>query len=29
MLYKIEEAMINREPQETSTIHGSVCEVCD
>lgn len=29
MLSKIEDAMINREPEEISTIHGSVCEVCD
>jgi|TARA_R100000995_G_scaffold84917_1_gene65819 hypothetical protein len=26
---KIEEAMLNREHQETSTIYGEVCEVCE
>tara|TARA_X000001388_G_scaffold74656_1_gene68010 strand:- start:363 stop:620 length:258 start_codon:yes stop_codon:yes gene_type:complete len=26
---KIEEAMLNREHEETSTIYGEVCEVCE
>lgn len=26
---KIEEAMLNREYNETSTIYGEVCEVCE
>jgi len=26
---KIEEAMLNREHQETSTVYGEVCEVCE
>ena len=29
MNIKIEEAMLNREHEETSTIYGEVCEVCE
>tara|TARA_Y100000401_G_scaffold3523_1_gene2493 strand:- start:128 stop:388 length:261 start_codon:yes stop_codon:yes gene_type:complete len=29
MSNKIEEAMLNREHKETSTIYGEVCEVCE
>ena len=29
MLNKIEEAMINREPESTSIIQGEVCEECE
>jgi hypothetical protein len=29
MKNKIEEAMLNREHEETSTIYGEVCEVCE
>ena len=29
MIEKVDSAMINRENKTTSTIQGSVCEVCD
>tara|TARA_R100000995_G_scaffold83043_1_gene58074 strand:- start:3261 stop:3521 length:261 start_codon:yes stop_codon:yes gene_type:complete len=29
MIAKIDEAIVNRESETTSTIQGSVCEVCD
>tara|TARA_X000001388_G_scaffold56257_2_gene41484 strand:+ start:1388 stop:1648 length:261 start_codon:yes stop_codon:yes gene_type:complete len=29
MINKVEEAMLNRESEAISTIHGSVCEVCE
>ena len=29
MINKVEEAMLNRESDAISTIHGSVCEVCE
>jgi len=29
MKNKIEEAMLNREHEKTSTIYGEVCEVCE
>ena len=29
MIAKVDEAIVNRESKTTSTIQGSVCEVCD